>query len=315
MSAYAVLGVSEQASPDAVRKAWLDKARQLHPDKQGSTEEFQELQAAYESICRGTAEQAMQPRHQEDMRRTDLMHWAGQSGNHGASGSTSFSFEDVNEQDSTGRTALMLAAFVGNVNAVRLLIEQNADLDLRNCGGHSALHFAASQRECLRQLIQAGADVNAATCYGLSSLMLSAAQGALECIEILLDAKADVDASSDVGFTALCMAADKGFSECVKTLIDAKAEVNQRFRLGRTPLMSAAAAGHTEVVKLLLMGRADMEVKCDRGMKASDYARTSQTDGLLCPQRVKEQEGVRETLASVSERRKKWWHCCICFSQ
>merc|ERR1712217_656157 len=49
-SAYAILGVSSDATDAEIKKAYRLIAMQCHPDKGGDKEEFQELNNAYERI-------------------------------------------------------------------------------------------------------------------------------------------------------------------------------------------------------------------------------------------------------------------------
>lgn len=68
MDPYKVLGIARGAAIDQVKKAYRKLASQHHPDRQGGdTQRFQEIQAAYEKIVSG---QADQPRH---------FHWGGNS--------------------------------------------------------------------------------------------------------------------------------------------------------------------------------------------------------------------------------------------
>ena len=53
---------------------------------------------------------------------------------------------DVNAQDERGFTALMGAARNGNSEAVRFLLDHNANPDLTNCDGQTALSIAESTK-------------------------------------------------------------------------------------------------------------------------------------------------------------------------
>ena len=50
MTHYQTLGVSEQATPDDIKKAFRKLASQHHPDKGGDNGKFQEIQKAYETL-------------------------------------------------------------------------------------------------------------------------------------------------------------------------------------------------------------------------------------------------------------------------
>jgi DnaJ-class molecular chaperone len=47
---YETLGVSKDASPDEIKRAFRKLASQHHPDKGGDTKKFQEIQAAYDTL-------------------------------------------------------------------------------------------------------------------------------------------------------------------------------------------------------------------------------------------------------------------------
>ena len=50
MDYYQILGVSKNASPDEIKKAYRKLASQHHPDKGGDTAKFQEIQTAYDTL-------------------------------------------------------------------------------------------------------------------------------------------------------------------------------------------------------------------------------------------------------------------------
>jgi len=68
-------------------------------------------------------------------------------------------------QDVDGNTALMLAAYHGQVATVRALIERGADVDLRNHRNQAPVAGALfkGEDEVVRLLIAAGADLDAGT--------------------------------------------------------------------------------------------------------------------------------------------------------
>ena len=47
---YQVLGVSENASQEEIKKAFKEKSKITHPDKGGSEEEFKKINNAYSTL-------------------------------------------------------------------------------------------------------------------------------------------------------------------------------------------------------------------------------------------------------------------------
>lgn len=62
---YQILGVSKDASPDEIKKAYRGLASKHHPDKGGDTAKFQEIQTAYATLSDA------EKRHQYDNPRPD----------------------------------------------------------------------------------------------------------------------------------------------------------------------------------------------------------------------------------------------------
>ena len=50
MNYYELLGVSKDASPDDIKRAYRRQASKHHPDKGGDTKKFQEIQTAYDTL-------------------------------------------------------------------------------------------------------------------------------------------------------------------------------------------------------------------------------------------------------------------------
>jgi ankyrin repeat protein len=159
---------------------------------------------------------------------------------------------------------LVDAAMEDDINAVRVLLQQGADVNAAQGDGTTALHWAAIRNdfEIGRLLIAAGANVSATTRIGgLTPLYLAATAGNAQMISELLKAGASAKATNSVnGTTALMKAAAAGSAEAVKLLLDRGAGVNAKESgLGQTALMFAAAADRADVVTLLAARGADLK--------------------------------------------------------
>lgn len=98
---------------------------------------------------------------------------------------------DVNARDVFGNnTGLHWAASLGLAEMARLLIDNGADLDIRNEDGDTPLHWAAGegQKELVVILIAHGADTNARGKNGWTPLRLAEAQSQKEIARILVAA-------------------------------------------------------------------------------------------------------------------------------
>ena len=156
------------------------------------------------------------------------------------------------------------AAERGDLEAVRTLLREGADVNAAQGDGMTALHWAseAGRVEMAETLIRAGGDLEAVTRVGrYTPLHLAARAGMPATVGLLLAAGADPRASTTTGgSTPLHFAAVAGSAAAVTLLVDAGADVNAREAArGQTPLMFAAALNRVEAIHALLDGGADVE--------------------------------------------------------
>eukprot|EP00746_Dinoflagellata_sp_MGD_P066900 gnl/MRDRNA2_/MRDRNA2_27654_c0_seq1.p1 gnl/MRDRNA2_/MRDRNA2_27654_c0~~gnl/MRDRNA2_/MRDRNA2_27654_c0_seq1.p1 ORF type:complete len:246 (+),score=65.00 gnl/MRDRNA2_/MRDRNA2_27654_c0_seq1:465-1202(+) len=121
---------------------------------------------------------------------------------------------DLNAQDGEGKTPLHLAIEEDLDNAVDVLLESKADVNLGNLLSNmqnSPLMDAAhaNNPDLALKLISAKADINKQGKQGMSALHLAARRGRVRMVQILMEARADASQTSDLG-TALDLAKKNG---------------------------------------------------------------------------------------------------------
>ena len=153
----------------------------------------------------------------------------------------------------------------GDVEAVRRLLREGADVNAPQGDGMTALHWAAERDDAQLAdvLLYAGARVDAGTRIGHYTPLHLAARGAgATVVELLLDAGSDPNASTtNSGASPLHLAAATGDPEVVAVLAGAGADVNGREGAwGQTPLIFAAANNRVAAIEVLLGAGADLSL-------------------------------------------------------
>ena len=113
----------------------------------------------------------------------------------------------ANMQDSAGITPLMYAAELGSVDAMKLLLDNGAVVNLRNTNGATALMWSVTDGQKVRPLLERHADVNAVSKSGRTALLLAArSDGSADIVRRLIAAGADVKTVDGARVTALLAA-------------------------------------------------------------------------------------------------------------
>jgi hypothetical protein len=124
----------------------------------------------------------------------------------------------------SGRNPLHAAAFSGNFEVTRILIECDpADINAGDRLGSTPLHWASGglyfkDGSVLRLLLEHGADINVQDNDGWTPLHCASFIGVLEVVRLLLEQGGDAEARGNDGKTALEVAADRGHEEVVELL-------------------------------------------------------------------------------------------------
>jgi ankyrin repeat protein len=155
------------------------------------------------------------------------------------------------------------AAMKRDIDAVRTLLKNGADVNAAQGDGMTALHWAArnGDAELTQMLLFAGANVKATTRLGgYTPLLMAAKQGHAAVIAALLTGGADAKAANMLGTTPLMLAAASGNAQAVTTLVENGAEIEAKEKtFGQTPLMFAASTNRVDAIKALLKAGADIK--------------------------------------------------------
>lgn len=164
---------------------------------------------------------------------------------------------DANAAGGNGASspALHRAARRGFVRIVKLLIKNNATVDLRDRDGKTAWTYSVQkkQRKISDILVKAGADPNTRGVNGLNELYRTAAGGYLDDVKFILESGTDPSIQTHFGWAPLHWAAYNGHLEVVKLLLKYGAEPSPLSDTGLTPLDKARELGaeRWEIIKLL----------------------------------------------------------------
>jgi len=117
-------------------------------------------------------------------------------------------------------SALMYASKYGQLEAVKLLLQAGANIDLQEGHGRTALMYASMNGylETVKLLLQEGANIDLQDKWGRTAPMYASRNGHLETVKLLLDKGATIDLQNSFGWTALMYASGEGQLEVVKFL-------------------------------------------------------------------------------------------------
>lgn len=171
---------------------------------------------------------------------------------------------NVNMIDGKGRSALHYACVTGFDQMVRHLLHYKAK---PNQWDHqytvTPLHYAvlSGSPECIEYLIQSGAQVNAGI-EKRSALHFAVQRNDLKCVEKLLKNGANPNPPQVFVETPLHIAAEMGFVDCLKALLDAGADVTTQMGNKRnTALHLAAEDDLLDCVKILVEAGANVNAR------------------------------------------------------
>jgi ankyrin repeat protein len=198
---------------------------------------------------------------------------------------------DPDAPDETGIAPLAYAAFDNKTDAVRVLLDYHARVNLEFRGSTPLdLAVASGAVETAQLLIDNGADVRRVYPSGRTPLHIAAAGGVPAMVALLIDRGADVEAQDKLRMSPLDLAITKNQAASVNLLLEAGAKLGpysleSALRGNNRPevlkvllahstrplaplLKTAIAQNRSSVVEVLIQAGADVNARDDAGFTA-----------------------------------------------
>jgi len=190
------------------------------------------------------------------------------------------------------------AAKRGDLEAVRTLLRDGADVNAAQGDGMTALHWSAlhGSVEMMDVLLMAGATTSAMTRLGgYTALHLASSNGNAGAVRRLLEAGSQADRPTSTGVRPLHLAAQAGSAGAITALLERGAEIEARDEThGRTPLIFAASRSRTEAMRALIAAGADVRATT----KVIDYPDRSRADGADRQARERALDALGQSVAA-----------------
>jgi len=149
-------------------------------------------------------------------------------------------------------SGLMIGAWEGKIELMRLFISRGANIDFLNANGESALALAAwrGQLEAVKWLLERGARINAPS-RKWSALHYAVFSGHAEVADYLIEQGADINAQSTNGSSVLMMAVYEGHQDMARKLIEKGADRTPKNDWGDGALEWAMRQNRLEIARMV----------------------------------------------------------------
>ena len=149
-------------------------------------------------------------------------------------------------------SGLMIGAWEGNIDLMRLFISRGADINRLNANGETAIALAAwrGNQEAVKWLLDRGARINAPG-RQWSALHYAVFAGHGQVMDYLIEQGADIDARSTNGSSVLMMAIYEGREELARKLIEKGADRTPRNDWGDGALEWAMRYNHLNIARMV----------------------------------------------------------------
>ncbi|WP_353280817.1 ankyrin repeat domain-containing protein [Wolbachia endosymbiont (group B) of Cyclophora punctaria] len=189
----------------------------------------------------------------------------------------------INSKDRNGNSPLSIAVSKQDLEMMRFLIENGADVNIEDFFRLPPIYYAVTKgtTEMIELLIDKGASISGYFSYADKKRTLVGwviDKNSPEKVEVLLKHGASPNGKFDLlaysQNSCLHAAIEKNYSRIVELLIEYRANVNVQNEQGQTPIYLAISSKRPKIIKLLYDNGADIDnVKNIRNETPSDYVK------------------------------------------
>jgi len=171
--------------------------------------------------------------------------------------SDQYKLQQTKIADMNGYTPLIWASRKNHKKVVAALLQINSYIDAKTTdesGGYTALILASTYGhvEIAEMLLENQANVNIRDAEGNTAIIWACLKGHYDIVELLLENGANINDKDDDGNTAILWACVKGHFNIVELLLENGADFTISENSGETPFMHACSNGHLNIVELIL---------------------------------------------------------------
>ncbi|XP_048242395.1 uncharacterized protein LOC124127493 isoform X3 [Haliotis rufescens] len=168
---------------------------------------------------------------------------------------------DVDRRMQTNKTQLIIAAEAGHLDVFNFLLQEGANVSMRDREGNNCLHHAcqSGNKDIVEVVVEKFPDMtDDPDGLGNTSAMLCVMSGHEEILKVLVSHGADLKGR---GYRYLHKACARCHISIVRYLLSYEdININERTIYQQTPVMVAAEAGHSDVYHLLVSEGADLSL-------------------------------------------------------
>ena len=160
---------------------------------------------------------------------------------------------DINIQNTSGNTPLILATKNHHPSIVAYLLLRQANPNIQNNAGQAALHLAAhfGIGDSIKRLVHTNADIDIQDRQGNTPLIVAALAGRVNAVKLLLELGANPNIQNNLGHSALHVAVYQGLADTARALLEEEANPLLRSIGAITPLTLARERSFPKIAALL----------------------------------------------------------------